>query len=347
MVPFFIMILLQIGCCTLESDFCDTVLSAPGQLVIVNKQDGDLNKMNTGGKSHMTIFFVDVAGSVELYDSLGDVLAHDKIVECLSHMSSVIEHHGGRVVEIIGDEIMAAFDDPNQAFEAATQIQQSLMEETGSKLGVRIGFHCGLTAVTKGHPYGDTVNVAARMVNLAKSSQIITNHQVVDYLSEVNTVRIRYVDRVFIKGKPDPYTIHEVVWDESECTMVLTLPKSSYINRRRTESSLYLKYREQEMHLTQSSGEVVVGRGQRCGLVVNSGAASRFHAVVNWHNGKIVLKDQSTNGTYIRTLTGSRSTDGIDLFIHREEWVSDSVGIFSLGEEISEDDPNLIYFRVE
>lgn len=294
----------------------------------------------------MTIFFVDVVGSVELYHSIGDVLAREKIVRCLDCMSSVIEHQCGRVVEIIGDEIMAAFADPNQAFEAATRIQNSLVEESDSHLSVRIGFHTGPTAQAKGHPYGDTVNVAARMVNLAKSGQIITNHQTVEDLSEDNRARVRFIDKTFIKGKPDPYTIHEVVWDESESTMVLTLPHTGPVNRRRTEASLYLKYQGKVLYLGESSGEVVLGRGQRCGLVINSGAASRMHAVISYRNGMMVFKDQSTNGTFIRTFKGKRATDGIDLFIHHEEWMADAVGVFSLGVAINQEDPNLIYFRI-
>ncbi len=302
--------------------------------------------MNDGDKSQMTIFFADVAGSVELYDSIGDRLAHEKIVGCLQQMSLLIEDRGGRIIEIIGDEIMAAFVHPDQAFEAARQIQHGLSTETGAQIGVRIGFHCGLTAVTEGHPYGDTVNVAARMVNLAKSGQIITNHQSVEFLSELNRARLRIVGKVFIKGKPDPYTIHEVVWDESECTVVSTLPRTGFVNRRRNEASVFLKYKGRLLNLRESSGELVVGRGQRCGLVVDSGAASRMHAVVSCRNGMIVIKDQSTNGTFIRTFEGKRAADGIELIIHGDEWMADAAGIFSLGASIEKDDPNLIYFRM-
>lgn len=301
--------------------------------------------MKSGYKSPMTIFFVDVAGSVELYDSIGDIQAHKKIVECLNQMSLVIDDQGGRVVEIIGDEIMAAFPDPDHAVEAATRIQTKLVQETGSQLGVRIGFHAGPTAESDGHPYGDTVNVAARMVNLAKSGQIITNHQTAKDLSEDNQVRMRVVDKTFIKGKSNPYVIHEVIWDESESTILLTLPKTGYVSRLPTEGSLSLKYRGKIMNIAESSGEVVLGRGPRCGLVIHSGAASRTHAVVSCRNGKMVFKDRSTNGTFIRTFKDQNAPDETDLFIHHQEWMSDSNGIFSLGEAIKNNGPNIIHFR--
>lgn len=302
--------------------------------------------MNEDSKAQMTVFFVDVAGSVQLYDAIGDSLAHEKIVKCLKSISLLITAAGGRIVEIIGDEVMATFDHADQAFEAARQVQKQLGADIESQVGVRIGFHSGLTALTEGHPFGDTVNVAARMVNFAKSGQIIIDHQTVERLSKDKREGLRVVGRNYIKGKPEPYIIHEVLWDESENTMLLTMPRMGYANRRRNEASVNLKYRKQILSLNEFSGELVLGRGQQCGLVVDSGTASRTHAVVSCRNGMLIIKDQSTNGTFIRTCNGKRSTDGIEMIIHREQWMADAAGIVSLGAAIKENDPNLIHFRV-
>lgn len=293
----------------------------------------------------MTVFFGDVAGSVELYDTLGDERAHEKILSCLGEMTAMIESHGGRVVEVIGDEVMAVFGSADSALEAACGIQRRLMVTNEYQLGVRVGFHSGPTAMTDGHPYGDTVNVAARMVNIAKSGQIMISHLAQESVSEHNQSRVRFVDRVYIKGKKAPYSIHEVIWDNSEHTLVVTPNVEGYANRRRNEVGLILTYRETSVPLTEASGELILGRGKQCGLVVSSDAASRVHATVSCRNGKIIVRDQSTNGTYIRTLQGKRSADGLDLFIHHEEWVSDGVGVMSLGETITEQSPDLVHFR--
>ena len=291
--------------------------------------------------------FADVAGSVGLYDAIGDSPAHQKIVECLNQMTAVIKQFRGRVVEIIGDEIMAAFPLPVDAFEASCEIQNRLMQGGDSKLGVRVGFHCGLTAETDGHPYGDTVNIAARMVNLAKSGQIVINHETLTRLSDIQQARVRYVDRVFLKGKKRPYTVHEVLWEEAaEYTMVVKPHSIGYTNRRHTESSLFLRYGDEERQITEAVGELTLGRGQRCDLIICAGAASRLHGTVSYHKGKMVFKDQSTNGTFIRTVEGKRSADGLDLFVHHEEWVSDSDGMLSLGEPVTEGTPHLLYFRM-
>lgn len=296
----------------------------------------------------MMVLFADVAGSVQLYDAIGDFQAHQKVVECLNHMTAVVEKYRGRVVEIIGDELMSVFTEPDSAFDAACEIQKSLAKNSESQLGVRIGFHFGQTAETEdGHPYGDTVNVAARMVSMAKSGQIITNHLTREYLKTPNKLHMRYIDRVFIKGKKTPYELHEVVWDERESTILLGANNANYINRRSTELSLLLTYAGKQIHLTEASGELILGRGSRCGLVVCSNAASRLHGMLSCQNGKIVYKDQSTNGTYIRTSKGKRFADGQDIFIHYEQWVSDGRGMMSLGEPFSDNNSNCVHFRIE
>jgi adenylate cyclase len=298
-------------------------------------------------ESELTIFFADIVGSVQLYDSMGNARAHALILSCLNQMTATIGHYGGRVVEVIGDEVMAVFSTADSAFVAACEIQRRLMQnDNENRLGVRIGFHCGLTAVSNNHPYGDTVNIAARMVNLAKSGQILVNQQTLACLSKLNKNQVRFLNSVFLKGKRDPYMIYEVLWEVCEQTMIATAQVESHSNRRCTEYSLCLYYRGRKILINEASGELLIGRGQQCSLNVNTDTASRIHTTVNCHNGKIVLKDQSTNGTFIRTLPGNRSTDGLELFIHREEWVSDSSGIFSLGKPIRDGAADLVQFQI-
>lgn len=294
----------------------------------------------------MTILLADVAGSVQLYDTLGDERAHDNIVQCLQFMAAVVEQNNGRVVEIIGDEIMCAFKDPNPAINAACTIQEGLGTDQQSILGVRIGLHAGITGMENGHPFGDTVNIAARMVGLAKTGQAIMTKQVYERLSADNKTRSRYFDQVYVKGKRQPYSIYEAIWDQNESTISITRKFVSNVQeRRRPIKSLRLVYQTTEKVLTEANAELLLGRGKQCGLQVDSKAASRVHATINFQGGKIIFLDRSTNGTYIRIQTGKRITDGLDLFFHHEEWRTQSNGVISLGEPVTDQNENLIDFK--
>ena len=235
---------------------------------------------NTGGE--MTILFADVAGSIELYTTLGDVQAHQLIVHRLRSMAACIERHQGRVVETIGDEIMCAFADPDCALSAACEIQECLQRDRREELDVRVGMHSGAASVANGRPFGDTVNVAARVVELAKAGQIMLSDQVRRRLSERAKLRTRFFSDVYIKGKRRPYTIHQALWDLDDHTLMVDSDLAKPIERRHPLYLLSLRYRDAETRVEEGS-ELLLGRGEQCGLRINSETASRIHAIVKCH----------------------------------------------------------------
>lgn len=292
----------------------------------------------------LTVLFADVAGSVELYSALGDLEAHSRIVHFLQSMTALIEHHQGQVVETIGDEIMCAFNDTDSALAAACAVQESMRSEQELALDVRVGFHCGLTCVENGHPFGDTVNVAARVVALAKAGQIMLTDHAYQRLPNAIKSLTRYFSEVYIKGKRTPYIIHQALWDQEDGTIMIQRNVTKPGGRRDQANQLYLRYRDTEATLSEGI-ELLLGRGEQCGLRVDSEAASRIHATVKCQSGKLVLTDRSTNGTFVKTISGERSSDDSELFFHHDEWMTTCNGVISLGKPITNHNNNLIHFR--
>lgn len=292
--------------------------------------------------SEMTILFADVAGSVELHEKLGDHEAHRLVVKCLDFMSKTITECNGKVVEIIGDEVMSLFSTAEDAFAASQGIQ--LAFNTEGSLGIRIGFHTGPTSFDKGHPYGDTVNVAARLVALAQAGQIVISEDTQQRLTGINQSQTRYFDRLKIKGKTAPYQMYEVLWgDQGKTTLMRCLP-SMPEEKAGGVSTVVLTHEGVEHSLTEDM-TLIIGRTSECGIQVKSNSVSRSHAVITFYKGKILLKDHSTNGTYVRTHTGAGSNTDRDIYLHREEWPMMGNGTLSLGEPIGENNPYLVYFE--
>jgi len=299
--------------------------------------------MGDSTSKEMTILFADVAGSVELYSSLGDLKAHSLIVHFLQSMTALVERYQGRVIETIGDEIMCAFNNTDSALDAACAIQEIMRSEQEVALDVRVGFHSGLTSMKNGHPFGDTVNIAARVVALARAGQIMLTDYTCQRLSEANKSRTRYFNEVYIKGKRTPYIIHQALWDQEDGTMMMQCNVTKPVQRQPQANRYYLRYRDTEAKLTEGT-ELLLGRGKQCGLRVDSEAASRIHATVKCQGGKLVLTDRSTNGTFVRTISEKHSTEDTELFFHHDEWMTTSDGVISLGIPISNHDDSLIYF---
>ena len=299
--------------------------------------------MGEDASTEMTVLFADVAGSVELYTALGDVQAHRCIVHYLQRMTACIERNQGRVVETIGDEIMCAFGDPDCALRAACEIQESLQSDRKWDLDVRVGLHSGTTSVANGRPFGDTVNVAARVVEQAKAGQIMLTEQARRSLSDSGRSRTRFFRDVYIKGKRTPYTIHQALWDLDDHTLMVDSDIAKPVERRQPVYLLSLRYRDAETTLEEGA-ELLLGRGEQCGLRINSETASRIHAVIKCHSGRLFLIDRSTNGTFVKTVSGKRSSDNLELFFHHDEWTASCNGVLSLGQPVTSKNPDLVHF---
>lgn len=294
--------------------------------------------------TEMTIFFADVASSVELYENFGDIKAHQMVQESLKTMAQSIMNNHGRVIETIGDEVMAAFANPDFAYSAASSIQDSIQADMHLPLSVRIGFHTGPTAVDRGHPFGDTVNVAARMVAVAKAGQILLSQQSYMRLSASNRQQTRHYHRILLKGKNAPTDIYELLWDDMESTKTYS-QLHPQVPHRQTTRGVRITFNNRDIDVTEFNPEITAGRSEHCTICVDSDVVSRQHVTFAYQQGKVVVSDQSTNGTFIRTSSGKRATDSLDFFIHHEDWIMQSSGILSLGEPISDAYEKFLHFR--
>jgi hypothetical protein len=290
----------------------------------------------------MTILFADVAGSVELHSALGDIQAHRRIMHMLESMSSLIKDHRGRVIEIIGDEIMCAFEESDHALSAACKIQECTRSKREPEFKVRIGLHCGLTNEENGHPYGDTVNVAARVVAIAKAGQIMLTDHVYQALTNQNKLRTRHFSNIYLRGKNTPYTIRQATWEQGSETQLVECSSRKPAELHSQTNHMRMYFHETEMALVDGT-ELLLGRGEQCDLRVDADNVSRIHAILKFKGGKLILTDRSTNGTFVKNREVERSTDNLEQFLHHDEWITTCGGVISLGKPISSENNDLIF----
>src|SRR5215467_11133495 len=97
-------------------------------------------------RSPMTILFSDIKGSTRYAEQKGDVEYMAMIDRHNRLLFPVIDKRGGRVVKTIGDSILAKFDDPVAAVEAAVDMQRTLANDREKQketdaIHIRIGLH--------------------------------------------------------------------------------------------------------------------------------------------------------------------------------------------------------------
>ena len=81
--------------------------------------------------------------------------------------------HHGRVVKTTGDGILVEFSSPIEAVRCAVEVQQALAARPSQALQLRIGINLGDIILDEdGDIYGDGVNVAARLEQIAEPGAI-------------------------------------------------------------------------------------------------------------------------------------------------------------------------------
>ena len=94
-----------------------------------------------------------------------------------------IEKHHGRIFKLMGDGLLAEFGSVVDAVECAVTLQRGMVERNASvpddkHIDVRIGINLGEVIVEGGDRYGEGVNVAARLQQLAEPGGICVSEKV-------------------------------------------------------------------------------------------------------------------------------------------------------------------------
>jgi len=303
---------------------------------------------NPESLSELVILFADISGSTKMYETLGDRVTYECITESLGHISRQVEAHQGVIVEVIGDEILSYFHKAEDAFDCACEIQihfSNFLTSHGHPMKIHIGFYQGPVKMHLNHPYGDSVNVAARLTSLAKNGQIITTANTITSLSPDKKSRCRPFRYVKVKGKSDPLDTMEVMWDFQDSTMFLTRSPQGEIRVEAAEAEF--NFRGTRFRITQQETPVTLGRSEENTIVIPSNAVSRTHARIEYRYGELVFIDHSTNGSFITTIPGRRTQDGLNIHLHHREWTMAGQGSISFGKPGSWDVSTDINFIVK
>lgn len=292
----------------------------------------------------VAVLIADIVGSTPLYESTDSVKALALIEDCLASLSSIVEAEGGHVLHSKGDDILCTFADAGSAVHAA-----SLMVEDQSQgpLRIHVGIDFGVVITDQTGVYGDTVNVAARMLSMAKPSEIITTEAVVEQLTGEESEQIRLLDSHTVKGKAEPMNIYSVFKDEIDATCHIgedgyrTVRFMSTERPEAPKAKVTLEFRGETIVRRQGDPVFRIGRRAESDLVIDEPCVSREHALLNVRRGRVLLTDLSSTGTWIV------QADGQPLMLRRDVIHLAADGTISLGLRPKDDGPTLIHYQLE
>jgi adenylate cyclase len=130
-------------------------------------------------------------------------------------MTALIERHDGRIVNTWGDAIIAEFPSVVEAVQCAIETQQELSVQDPhlpevQRMRFRIGLNLGDVMVDGADIYGDGVNIAARLQELAEPGGILISGPVYDQVHNKLSVGFDYLGRQQVKNVAAPVVSYRV-----------------------------------------------------------------------------------------------------------------------------------------
>jgi adenylate cyclase len=180
---------------------------------------------------HVCVMFSDIRGSTELSRTIDLDVLFARISRTLGRQVDMVYKFNGYIDKFGGDGLMAIFDGEKAVINAsrcAQNILKAEKKEPDEPLPIGIGLHYGPVLIgnigSDEHldysALGETVNLASRICEHAKSMQVDMSQQVVDKLKGMPEFVFGEIDTVLFRGFNETTLVHtlSINSDNVACT---------------------------------------------------------------------------------------------------------------------------------
>ncbi|WP_211323204.1 adenylate/guanylate cyclase domain-containing protein [Amycolatopsis palatopharyngis] len=143
--------------------------------------------------------FVDMVGYTRLTRRIDESELNEVLERFEAIASEVIAEHRGRVVKMIGDEVLFVADSPFDGAEIALTLTERTRADEGLP-AVRAGLATGRVLNRFGDVYGSVVNLAARLTSLARPDTILVDKETASQLADEPAFELRMRRPVSVRG---------------------------------------------------------------------------------------------------------------------------------------------------
>lgn len=159
----------------------------------------------------LVFLIADIRGYSRFTQEYGDQAAARLTTRFAEIARDTVEHWGGQLVEMRGDEALAAFASARQALHAAHTLQERCQQESAQHadlpLAIGVGLDIGEVARVDGGYRGAALNRAARLCSLAGAGQVLVSTGVAYVAPHVDGVQFVPHGQEALKGFDGPTPI--------------------------------------------------------------------------------------------------------------------------------------------
>ena len=161
------------------------------------------------GERELAILFTDLVEFSDWALDAGDTMAVELLRRVGLESEPIISRHGGRIVKRLGDGLMAVFDDPCAAVDAALEAAEAIedVDVDGHRPRQRAGVHLGRPRRLGSDYFGVDVNVAARVAAAAGPGQVLVSQAARERLDDAD-LKLRRRWRFKAKGAPKDLDVY-------------------------------------------------------------------------------------------------------------------------------------------
>jgi len=148
-------------------------------------------------------------------------------------MDALVERHDGRTINTWGDMVIAEFSSVVEAVLCAIEVQRELASRNrdlpeAEQMWFRIGINLGDVMVENDDLYGEGVNIAARLQELAEPGGILISGPVYDMVRNKMSVGFEHLGQQAVKNVTEPVISYRIVLDgDGRTAMAGPLPPTA------------------------------------------------------------------------------------------------------------------------
>ncbi|HJV03887.1 MAG TPA: adenylate/guanylate cyclase domain-containing protein [Actinomycetota bacterium] len=158
------------------------------------------------GRALATVLFTDIVGSTDRARELGDARWGEVLDRHDAAAHASVDGRGGRILKSTGDGILATFDAPGPAIEAARALRAAVAD---LGLQIRAGLHTGEVEYRGTDVGGIAVHAASRILDAASPGEILVSRTVRDLVAG-REVRLEDRGTHTLRGVGDGWTLYAV-----------------------------------------------------------------------------------------------------------------------------------------
>lgn len=153
---------------------------------------------SAGEGDRVCVGFADLVGFTAQTQQLDEEALAEVVSRFESIAYEVVADHGGRVVKMIGDEVMFVHDTVAGGAELALALAETYRADEALS-DVRVGLAAGPVLRREGDVYGPVVNLASRIVSIAYPGAVVVSEDIHDLLADDEAFTFRGIRQHFLK----------------------------------------------------------------------------------------------------------------------------------------------------